>query len=132
MSLFSAIGHFFASLFPGHGDAAQKVLHSVSSFVSLAVPIVAAIDQELKTVAPASSEAAAVERFLARYEPDLEKVKGVAAQLAALPSADLWHDLAVYALSTLAPAGTAQSLLRLAVELAYNLQKAQPALTPAA
>ena len=39
MSFFNFIGHFFSSLFGKSSGIAQKVLHDVSSFVTLAEPI---------------------------------------------------------------------------------------------
>lgn len=127
MSFFGSIGHFFASLFGKNGNVAQTVLHDVSSFVSLAEPIVADVQAELKNI-PQDSVTAAIEKFLAKYAPDVTQVGGIATQLAALPAANMWQSVASMALSFLAPTGTATSLLNLAIELAYQIfQKKQAA-----
>ena len=129
MKFFSSILHFFASLFEANGNIAQKVLHDVSSYVSLAEPIVAGIETEIKTLEPTPGAlVTGIEKFLAKYESDAAKVAATAAALAALPSADLWKNLAVAALQTFVPVGTAASALNLAIEFAYSIFKAkQPA-----
>lgn len=121
-SIFSAIGHFFASLFGADGSIAQKVLHGVASFVNLAAPIVAEIETTVKGL-PQSNVTEAVTKFLSKYDADAAKVQATANSLLALAPADLYHQLAVFALGTLVPAGTASSALNLAVELAYSIFK---------
>jgi hypothetical protein len=123
LNIFSVVGHFFASLFGAKGGLAQKVLHEAASFVNLAQPIVAEIETEIKALPDQGKSVQAIETFLGKYETDAAKVLNIATTLAALPPADLWKNLAVTALSALAPAGTASSLLNLAVELAYNIFK---------
>jgi hypothetical protein len=127
MSVWSAIGHFFQSLFGKDSDTAQKVLHDASSFVQLAEPIVTGIETELKPAAAAhpSGTIAAVENFLVKYEPDATRVQAVAASYATLPAADLWRNTALFALQAVAPKGVASSLLNLAIELAYSIVKAK-------
>lgn len=122
-NIFSVIGHFFASLFGAKGALAQKILHDASSFVTLAEPIVAEVETEIKALPDQGKSVQAIEGFLAKYEADSGKVSSIAQTLSGLPVADLWHNLAVIALQALAPQGTATSLLNLAVELAYNLYK---------
>ncbi len=129
MNIFSSIEHFFEHLFGANSNEAQKVLGDVSHYVTLAEPIVVEVEDIIKA-APQSAVLAAIEKFLSKYEPDLAKVATTAASLAALPSADLWHNAAVLALQTLVPqAGVAASLLNLAVELAYNIFKQKQAAT---
>lgn len=127
MSFFSVsaglIGHFFTSLFGNKGAIAQKILHEAGSFVNLAGPIVAEVDAEVRALPDQGKSIQSIEGFLKKYESDAAKVSSIAQSLAGLPSADLWHNLAVIALQTLVPAGTAGSLLNLAVELAYNIFK---------
>lgn len=127
MSFLTSIGHFFAHLFGASSNEAQKVLSEVSYYVTLAEPVVAEIEDIIKT-APQSGTVLAIEKFLSKYEPDAEKAASIAGELAKLPSADLWHNAAVLALQTLVPqAGVAASLLNLAVELAYNIFKQKAA-----
>ncbi|HLH04928.1 MAG TPA: hypothetical protein VKX25_19325 [Bryobacteraceae bacterium] len=127
MSLWSAIDHFFKSVFGKDSDIAQKVLHDASSFVQLAEPIVTEIDTDLKPAAAAnpSGTVAAVENFLTKYESDLARVKTAASSFAALPAADLWRNVAQFALQAVAPKGVASSLLNLAIELAYSISKSK-------
>ena len=129
MNIFSGIGHFFKSLFGKNSDVAQKVLHDVSSFVSLAEPIVQEVETEVKAInaVDPSATLAATVKFLGKYEPDLAKVQTTASSLVGLPTTDLWHSLATIALGTVVPSGTAGSLINLAVELAYNFVKSKSA-----
>jgi hypothetical protein len=123
LSFFSVIGHFFSSLFGTNGGLAQKVLHEAGSFVNMAQPIIEEIETEIKSLPDQGKSIQAIEAFLAKYDSDAIKVAGIATSLSGLPAADLWKNLAVTALSALTPAGTAASLLNLAVELAYNIFK---------
>jgi hypothetical protein len=133
MNIFSGISHFFTSLFGKNADTAQKVLHNVSSFVTLAEPVVAEVETEVKQLAAVDPNAKLqlVAKFLSKYEPDLAKVASTANSLSGLPEADLLHNLATIALSTLVPSGTAASLVNLAIELAYNIFKTKSAATAA-
>jgi hypothetical protein len=134
MSFFGSIGHFFESLFGKNSNVAQTVLHDVSSFVTLAEPIVEDVNTIIKA-APQSGTALAIEKFLSKYEADASKVASLAQNLAALPTADMWRNAALVALQFVAPSGTATSLLNLAIELAYQIiqKKKQPSTTtPAA
>lgn len=82
--------------------------------------------------APQNATLEAVQKFLSKYEPDLSKVQQIAGSLAGLSSADLFHQAAVIALQTFVPAGTAASLLNLAVELAYSIFKHKSSMPAAA
>jgi hypothetical protein len=127
-NIFSGIAHFFEALFGNNGAVAQKVLHSVSSFTSLAAPIVVEVENDLKSVelTNPSTKLAAVVGFLSKYEPDIEKVTTTANSLMGLSVDNLLHNAAVIALGTVVPGGTATaSLLNLAVELAYNFFKSK-------
>lgn len=133
LSFFSVIGHFFTSLFGNNGALAQKILHEAGSFVNLAQPIVAEVEAQIKALPDQGKSVQSIESFLSKYDTDAAKVSTVAQSLSRLPSTDLWHNLAVTALGTLAPKGTAGSLLNLAVELAYNIYKKSKAVpVPAA
>ena len=131
MSILGTIGKFFSGLLPHHQDAANEVLKDVSVYLPMALTCVTAVENELKIAGNPS--AVQIGKFLSKYEPDLQKVVATAQQLAALPASDLFHEAALYALNTLAPPGVTQSLLNLAVEMAYNILKASapaPAPTP--
>lgn len=133
MGFFSPVLHFFESLFGKNGGAvAQTVLNDVSSFVTLAEPIVEDVNTIIKA-APQSGTVLAIEKFLSKYEADATKVASMAQTLAALPAADMWRNAALAALQFVAPAGTAASLLNLAIELAYQIitTKKQAAPMPA-
>lgn len=131
MNIFSSIGHFLEHLFGANSNVAETILGDVSHIVTLAGPIVADVEADLKTI-PQGSTVAAIEKFLAKYAPDASKVGALAGQLAELSGPDLWRNAAQMALSFLAPAGTAASLLNLAIEFAYQIfQKKQAAAAPA-
>lgn len=125
-NIFTSFAHFFEKLFGAKAAVAEKVLTKTSHIVTLAEPIVVEIEDLIKT-APQDKVLQAVEAFLVKYEPDLAKVSATAASLAALPSADLWRNAAQIALSSLVPAGTASSLVNLAIEEAYNFYKEEKA-----
>lgn len=130
MKFFSAIGHFFSSLFGGSGSTVQKVLHGVSSFVNLAAPIVA----ELAAITPTASGPgfiSQVAKVLSLFETDATKVQAWVGSVAGLSDADILRTAATTALSALVPAGALASELNLAVELAYSVYKAmRPAPPP--
>jgi hypothetical protein len=134
-NFFLGIAHFFKSLFGDNGATVQKVLHDVSGFVGIAEPIIQEIEVEVKAIIQAGDHNATLTsmlNFLGKYEPDFNKAKQIADTLSGLPVADILHNLAVLALSTIVPAGTASSLIRMAVELAYNVFKAKKAAVAAA
>lgn len=125
LSFFKAIGHFFTSLFGNSGKVVQVVLHDVSSFVNLAGPIVA----ELAAIAKASPDPSGlltnIEKWITTYESDATVVQNFINSVKDLPYLDILHKAASLALSTLIPAGTANSLINLAIELAYSIFKKQ-------
>lgn len=127
MSFFGGIGHFFSSLFGPNGDVAQKVLHAAASYISLAVPIIAEIEADLKAeTGQGSVGTEKVIGFIQKFEPDSGKAQSIATSLGNISNADLWHQLAVFGLSRIAPKGVSTSILNLAVEFAYNIFKHQP------
>lgn len=133
MNIFSGISHFFQSLFGKNGATAQAVLHNVSSFVTLAEPIVSEVETEVKTLVAVDPNAKLqlIAKFLAKYQPDVAKVASATNSLSSMPDADLWHNLATFALNALVPGGTAGSLINLAIELAYNIFKSKSAVSTA-
>ena len=137
LNIFTVIGHFFASLFGSKGSVVQKVIHGVSSFVNLALPIVEEIDNDLKAVIVAApvvgpSVVGTIEKFLQKHLPDLTEISQIANGLVGQDSADALRTIAVSVLQLLVPAGTSLSLLNLAIELAYNTFKELQASKPAA
>lgn len=133
MKFFDAIGHFFKSIFGADSTVVQGVLKEVSSVATLAAPIIQDVETTLKAPAAAGSSVdQKLLTFLGKYEPDAAKVASTATALAALPVSDMLAKAAQFALATFVPAGTAASLINLAVELAYNVFKAKTAAPTAA
>ena len=132
MNVFKLITHFFASLFGRDGDTAQQVLHHVSSFVGLAKPIVEDIETTVKIVPDETGRLDAAGKFLSKYEPDVEQVQAMLGTFEKLGPADLARQLALAALHSMVPVGTASSVLTLAIELAYSIVKARQASVAAA
>lgn len=139
MNIFSKFGHVFVSLFAHSSDAAEVVVHDVSGFALKAEPIVAEIEDGLKKEIDAGDHSkvlTAIQNFLLKFEPDLQKVGQVANELGAMPKANLLQGAAQFALTAILPGGVPTSLIRLAIEFAYNIllaKKANPALaTPSA
>jgi hypothetical protein len=128
MKFFDAIGHFFKSLFGADSTVVQTVLHEVSSVATLAQPIIADVEANLKAPAAAgSSIETKLLAFLGKYDGDVAKVATTATALAALPVADMLAKAAQFALATFVPAGTAASLINYAVEFAYQVFKTKTA-----
>lgn len=130
MSFFSSIGHFFEKLFGEDSTVVEKVLTSASSIVTLAEPVVAGIETELKTL-PQTPTLQVIAAFLAKYMPEAQNVATEADGLSKLSGAALWQGIASTVLTYLSPAGTAASLINLAIELAYGVLKAKQPTTPA-
>jgi hypothetical protein len=128
MKFFDAIGHFLKSLFGADSTVVQTVLHDVSSVATLAAPIIADVETNLKPAAAAgSSVSAELLTFLGKYDKDAAKVATTANTLAALPVTDMLAKAAQFALATFVPAGTATSLINYAVEFAYQIFKKKAA-----
>lgn len=119
------IGHFFSSLFGASGNVVQTILHDISSFVNLAGPIVADLAALAKAQPDQTGLIANIERWIATYQTDAAKVAAWVGEAQKLPISDILRTAATLALSALVPAGTAQSMLNLAIELAYSVFKRQ-------
>ncbi len=119
----AAVGHFFQSLFGGSGSLVQSVLHDVSSFVNLASPIVADLAAIAKASPTQSGLIAAVEKWIEAYQADAPKIASWVAQAQGLATSDVLRSAAELAMSAIVPAGTAQSTINLAIELAYSVFK---------
>jgi hypothetical protein len=131
VKFFSAIGHFFSSLFGGAGSTIQKVLHGVSSFVNLAEPIVAELAVIGSAIPGQPALLTTIETWLKKYTQNEPAITAWLASAQTLSTADILRTAATTALSALVPAGTLASDLNLAVELAYSAYKAtRPAPTP--
>ena len=102
------------------------ILNGVKGLVEYALPIVKAIDEQLK---PFLSQTNAdtlklVTEFLEKHMDDFDAVIALANKLSALPMADMLANLALELLKLKAPTNASLSTLRLAIELAYNIYKA--------
>lgn len=131
-SFFNSIGHFFSSLFGPNGSKVQQVLHDVSSFTNLALPVVEAVETELKAFAPIPG-VTQIEAFLVKHVPQLANIGTVAQNLSTLSGTALFQGVAAAVLGAIVPGGTELSVINLAIELAYSTFKAiQAAVHPAA
>lgn len=102
------------------------LLNGVKGLVDQALPIIKAIDQQLK---PFLSQANVdtlkeVTKFLSKYMDDFDTVLALANKLSALPMADMLANIALELLKLKVPTNSSFSTLRLAVELAYSIYKA--------
>lgn len=122
-SWLKAVGHFFSALFGKSGDIVKVILHDISSFVNLAKPIVAELALIAKLQPVQSDLVKEIEKWLGVYIEDAAKVGAWVAQAETLPYLDVLRSAATLALSALLPAGTASSIINLAIELAYNIFK---------
>ena len=136
MSAFSSFGHVILhiveqpvlaleKLFGGQADEAQKIIGEVASLAQKAEPIIGQVDTEVKAIIAVSPSQtlSTIEAFLSKHEPDVEKVAATAQSLMGYATSDLYHALAAFAVSKLAPS-TGKSLVNLAVELGYSLFQA--------
>lgn len=123
----------FTAMFGKNGSNVQVILHKASSFVNIAEPIVEEVEVEVKAAMATdpSGKVALIEKYISKYETDKAKIQPVVDSLVGLPEADMFHNLATYALGFVAPKGAAASLLNLAVELAYNVLKSKTEAAPA-
>lgn len=116
---------WFKGLF-SNKDKIISIIDSAKVFVEKALPIVEAINNQVKPFL-AGSEAtkyALLSSFLLKYSGNIKGVASTTEALLKLPNADLLFNLALEILKLAAPTNTSLSVLRLAVELAYNLYKA--------
>lgn len=120
-----AIGRFFSALFGGSGDVVKVILHDIAYAVNLSAPIVAALSTLAQSSPDKSGLIGSIERWLGIYHDDANKIASWVEQAQGLPYLDVIRSAATMALSALVPAGTAASLLNLAIELAYNIFKKQ-------
>jgi hypothetical protein len=129
----SALGAYFQALWGRAGGAIQTVLHDSASIVRVATPIV----EELAALAAAAPHRAGllaeIENWLATYVKDAPAIGAWLDKAQGLPVSDVLRTAATTAVAALVPGGTAESLINLGVELAYNAFKAAraPGASPA-
>lgn len=126
--VFSAFRTWVATWFTASTrDKFLSVLDHAAVYLPYALPIVEAIDKELKPALRQSHLAAVmtVEDFLRKWcrEEDYEAAQKLALRIAYLPLADLLVNVALFLLQRAKPDSVGISILRLTVELAYNVYK---------
>jgi hypothetical protein len=99
------------------------LLTGIKGFVDAALPIVKEIDELLKPMLEKNSTALALYEFLLKHISNVDYVSDLAKKLSDLPLADMLANVALEILRTKVPATASLSVLRLAIELAYNLYK---------
>jgi hypothetical protein len=124
MNFFNRIGSWFKSIFAESGTIVQEILHDVSSFTNLAVPLVTELAGIAAAAVPGSSPlVATIATWLGKFVTDATAVESwVTAQAGKTVSATL-QSAATTALATLVPAGALRSDLNLAVEFAVAIFK---------
>lgn len=132
MSIWTTIKTWFLSWFVGTKELKViEILEGLDVFFNKALPIVKQIDEELK---PALRKLAAengdevdvyetILWFLKKFEDTLGDVFEVAQRVYKLPIPDMLFTIAIEILKSQSTANPSLSLLRLAVELAYNVYK---------
>ena len=134
ITIFGRIGAWFKTVFGNFGDIVQEILHGVSSFVNLAVPLVTELSAIAASLAVpgASPLITEIATWLEKIETDATAVQSWVTSAATLPSTGaILQSAASAALKALVPPGTTQSDINLAIELAYAIfQRTAPPGTP--
>lgn len=132
MSIWTTIKTWFLSWFVGSKELKViEILEGLDAFFNKALPIVKQIDEELKpALRKLSSENGdevdiyeTILWFLKKFEDTLGDVFEVAQRVYKLPLPDMLFTIALEILKSQAVANPSLSLLRLAIELAYNVYK---------
>lgn len=132
MSVWTTIKTWFLSWFVGSKELKViEILEGLDAFFNKALPIVKQIDEELKpALRKLSSENGdevdiyeTILWFLKKFEDTLGDVFEVAQRVYKLPLPDMLFTIALEILKSQAVANPSLSLLRLAIELAYNVYK---------
>lgn len=127
-SFFAGWWNWFGAFFGKNASRAKEVLESVSKLIDVALPIVEDIDQTIKQFLKVHSHQPGmiydgiVEFLQLRGVPESES-REAANTLRFMPTADILVNLALLLLQRNAAASAGYSLLRLAIELAYNIYK---------
>lgn len=101
-----------------------QFLNGMQVFVDWAYPIVKEIDEKLKPLLKGGTPVVeALTKFFEEYVDDLDEVVDLVHSLKDLPLADMLANVAIELLKLKSGSNIALSVLRLAVELAYNLYK---------
>lgn len=108
-----------------------EILEGVDVFLNRALPIVRKIDEELKPILKQSYKDKAGEMeiyssvlwFLNQFQDVLDDVLELVDKVYLLPLPDMLFTIAVEILKAQSPNNPSISILRLAVELAYNVYK---------
>lgn len=132
MSIWTTIKTWFLSWFVGTKELKViEILEGLDVFFNKALPIVKQIDEELK---PALRKLAAengdevdvyetILWFLKKFEDTLGDVFVIAQKVYKLPIPDMLFTIALEILKAQSTTNPSLSLLRLAIELAYNVYK---------
>ena len=129
--LWNNLSTWVSSWFSPSGRAkVVEVLNNVSVFIDYALPIVEAIDMSLKPVIRDAQKgvcttpiACLIGDFLSKYGVSDEVAESHGRELQGLPLADMLVNVALLALKQVKPESASSSILRLAIELAYNVYK---------
>lgn len=112
---------------PVNRNAVLDILDHAAVFADHAMPIVEAIDTELKPALRTGHFAFSmtIENFIRKHcgDADPTEVAVLATRLNAMPTPDMLVNVALFLLSRASPKNTGVSILRLAIELAYNVYK---------
>lgn len=132
MSIWTTIKTWFLSWFVGTKELKViEILEGLDTFFNKALPIVKQIDEELK---PALRKLASengdevdvyetILWFLKKFEDTLGDVFEVAQRVYKLPIPDMLFTIALEILKAQSSTNPSLSILRLAIELAYNVYK---------
>ena len=108
-------------------EALLVVLDHASAFVDLALPIVEAIDKELKPALRTGHWAVtkSVEDFMREHmgAEHYDEIAKYSQRVRHMPLNDLAVNVALFMLRCAKPNSVGESILRLAIELAYNVYK---------
>lgn len=126
MSWFASVKTWFLSWFTDVNKLEIiKLLQGIAIFIDYAKPIVEHIDKILKPLLKGEDMPIydAILTFLGEYSDDFDKVVEMAEEYAELPLGDMLANIAMFCLKAKVGDSVSSSILRLAIELAYNLYK---------
>lgn len=124
MSWFTSFKEWLLSWFTdANKQKLLALLGNVKGFVDAALPIVKEIDEVLKPLLASNETIKAISEFLLEHFDNVDYVVDLAEKLSELPLADMLANVALEVLKTRVPATASLSVLRLAIELAYNVYK---------
>lgn len=132
MNIWTTIKTWFLSWFVGSKELKViEILESLDTLFNKSLPIVKQIDEELKPALKnlASQNGDEVDlyetilSFLKKFEDVLDDVFAIAQQVYKLPIPDMLFTIAIEILKAQSTGNVSLSVLRLSVELAYNVYK---------